>query len=129
MEYFWAIIVSIILGLIIWGIASSKIRERRVKKATEKMLPKLKQHFEAGRYYNVFVSHGRLFQRVQFMGISEPFGRKYSALPFPLCQWIVLQQEDGKRLYIKPESIRYYEDADTPTSDQAMRPTAGRSDA
>ena len=116
MEYFWAIVVSIILVMIIWGIASSKLRERRVKKATEKLLPTVKEHFEAGRHYNVFVSHGRLFQRVQFVGISEPVTRKYPSLPFPLTQWIVLQQEDGKRLYIKPESIRYYEDADTPNA-------------
>ncbi len=97
--------------LIVWGVVSAKVRERRLKKATEKMLPTLKQHFEAGRHYNVFVSHGRLFQRVHFVGISEPIRRKYASLPFPLTQWIILLQEDGRRLYIKPESIRYYEDA------------------
>ena len=113
MEYFWAGIVSIVLLLIIYGIVSSKLRQRRVRKATEAMLPKLSQHFEAGRRYNVFLSHGQLFERVQFKGISEPPGQQYSPLPFPLCQWIVLQREDGKQLYIKPESIRYYEDAET----------------
>jgi hypothetical protein len=112
MEYFWSIFVSIVLALIIWGIVSSKLRERRVKKATEAMLPRLKQHFEAGRRYNVFVSHGQLFQRVRFAGISEPYKHKFPGLPFPLCQWIVLEREDGKHLYIKPETIRYYEDAD-----------------
>lgn len=115
MEYFWSIFVSIVLVMIIWGIVSSKLRERRVKKATEAMLPRLKQHFEAGRRYNVFVSHGQLFQRVRFAGISESYKHKYPGLPFPLCQWIVLEREDGQHLYIKPETIRYYEDADAPT--------------
>jgi len=114
MEYFWAVIVSVILLMIVWGIVSSKIRDRRVKKATAKLLPKVTQHFEAGRLYNVFISHGQLFKRVRFVGISEALGHKYSPLPFPLTQWVVLQQEDGKQLYIKPESIRYYEDADAP---------------
>ena len=112
MEYFWAILASIVVLLIVYGIVSAKLSDRRVRKATEAMLPKLKQHFEAGRRYNVFLSHGHLFQGVRFKGISEPHGQRYSPLPFPLCQWIVLEREDGTHLYVKPESIRYYEDAE-----------------
>ena len=111
MEYFWAIVVSVIILLIIYGMVSSNVRQRRLKRATEAMLPSVKQHFEAGRRYNVFVSHRQLFERVLFVGVSEAFGAKYSPLPFPLTQWIVLERESGQRLYIKPESIRYYEDA------------------
>jgi len=110
MDYFWPILVSIILVLIIWGIIASKVRERRMKRAREAMLPALKQHFEAGQRYHVFLSHGQRFDRVRFLGISSAFERQTASLPFPLCQWIVLEKEDGKHLYVKPESIRYYED-------------------
>ena len=53
MEYFWAILVSVIILLIIYGMISSNVRQRRLKRATEVMLPSVKQHFEAGRRYNV----------------------------------------------------------------------------
>jgi hypothetical protein len=112
MEYFWAVIVTLVIVMIIWGIIASKLRQRRMKRATEAMLPSLKQHFEAGRRYNVFLSHGQMFERVRFLGMSEPFDRGHRSLPFPLCQWIVVERESGQQLYIKPESIRYYEDAD-----------------
>lgn len=112
MEYFWATLASIVVVLIIYGMVSSSIRKRRLKRATAAMLPTLKQHFQAGRRYNVFVSHGQLFERVLFVGISEPLDAQYSPLPFPLTQWVVVERESGQRLYIKPESIRYYEDAE-----------------
>lgn len=114
MEYFWEIFASAVFFLIVYSIISSNVRQRRLKRATEAMLPSLKQHFQTGRRYNVFVSHGQLFERVLFVGISEPFGAKYSPLPFPLTQWIILERESGQRLYIKPESIRYYEDVEGP---------------
>jgi hypothetical protein len=116
MEYFWAVFLSIILLLIIWGIVSAKIRERRMRKGTAKMLPTLEQHFEAGRQYNVFLSHGHLLQQVRFVGISQSYRHKRPGLPFPLCQSVVLEREDGKHLYIKPETIRYYEDAVPPNA-------------
>ena len=116
MDYLWPIFVSFITLLILWGIIASKLKTRRLKRAADAMLPTLKQHFVAGRRYNVYLSHGQLFERVRFLGVSESVGRDYSPLPFPLCQWIVLERESGQHLYVKPESIRYYEDADTNAS-------------
>lgn len=111
MQYFWVIIVSIILLLITWGIVSSSFRYQRLKQTRESLLPIIPQHFQAGHLYTVFLSSGQKFERVRFLGTSPEYDQPYGSLPFPLCQWIVLERENGKLLYVKPESIRYYEDS------------------
>lgn len=35
-----------------------------------------------------------------------------SYLPFHLCQWLIVEKENGKRAYLKPDTVKYYEDAD-----------------
>src|ERR1039457_4033056 len=109
----WVIIVSAVIVLIVWGIISSKLDARRLKRATDALLPTLKQQFEPNRRYHVFLSHGKRFERVRFLGISAPSELDSTSYPFPLCQWIVLQKESGERIYVRPDSIRYYEEADT----------------
>ncbi|MBV9127027.1 MAG: hypothetical protein JO117_02955 [Verrucomicrobia bacterium] len=97
--------------MFIVSMISSRLRERRIKRAVEALVPRVKQHFEVGHRYNVFLSHGQTFEQVLFVGISAPYSSRHSALPFPLTSWVILEQKSGQRLYIKPESIRYYEDA------------------
>ena len=112
MGYFWAALCSIILILIIWGILASKARKRRIRNETQKMLPKVVDHIQADHRYNIFLSHGKTLVNVRFVGISNTLNERDPDLPFPLCQWLIVEKPDGKRAYLKPESVRYYEDAD-----------------
>lgn len=32
-------------------------------------------------------------------------------LPFPLSRWLIVEKTDHKRAFIKPETVRYYEEA------------------
>jgi hypothetical protein len=111
MEVFWFILASVVVALIIYGIASSKLKDRKLRKATKDLLPALRDHIQAGKTYNVFMSHGQRFDEVRFLGLSEPYDPNNQYLPFPLAQWLILEKPDGKKIYIKPTAIRFYEDA------------------
>ena len=110
MEVFWFILASVVVVLIIYGIVSSKIKDRRLRKATRALMPALRDHIQAGKTYNVFMSHGQRFDGVKFLGLSEPYDPNNQYLPFPLAQWLILEKPDGKKIYIKPTAIRFYED-------------------
>jgi len=112
MEYFWPIFAVVVGVLICNGIISSKVKDKRLRKATRELLPALRDHIKAGKKYNVFLSHGQRFEGVTFLGLSEPYDPQNQYLPFPLAQWVILEKQDGKRVYIKPISIRFYEDAE-----------------
>jgi hypothetical protein len=110
MEVFWFILASVVVILIIYGIVSSKLKDRKLRKATRAFLPALPDHIKAGKTYNVFMTHGQRFDGVKFLGLSEPYDPNNQYLPFPLAQWLILEKSDGKKIYIKPTAIRFYED-------------------
>ena len=112
MEYFWQMIFSVVLIMIVWGIVSNKIEKRKMNKETTKIFPRISDHIKAGSEYNIFLSHGRMLTRVKFVGISVAYKADNPYLPFPLSQWLIVEKSNGKRAYLKPESVRYYEDAD-----------------
>jgi hypothetical protein len=114
MEYFWAGIVSFVLLLIVGGIISSRVKRRRIRKATEKIFPKLTDHIQADHRYNIFLGNGKTLQNVRFIGISPAHDQNNPYLPFPLCQWLIVEKENGKRAYLKPATVQFYEDADDP---------------
>jgi hypothetical protein len=125
MDYFWAVLFSIVLILIVWGIIASKIKKRRIRKETEKMLPKVVDHIQADHRYNIFLSHGKTLKNVRFIGISQTYDQRNPYLPFPLCQWLIVEKPNGKRAYLKPDSIRYYEDVgddETKNANNEMQP-------
>src|SRR5262245_44534732 len=114
MDKFWVPLISLIVLLILWGIIYSKIKNRRIRIATEKIFPKLVDHIQTDRRYNIFLSHGKTIQNVRFLGISPAHDQNNLYLPFPLCQWLIVEKSNGKRAYLKPETVKFYEDADDP---------------
>jgi hypothetical protein len=111
MEYFWAIFATTILLLILYGIISSSVRNRRIRRETASLLPTLSDHIQKDRRYNIILNNNRSLDNVLFLGVSKSYDRNVPNLPFPLCEWLVVQRSDGKKAYIKPSSVRYYEDA------------------
>ena len=112
MEYVWAAIIISVLVLILWGIIAHKITQRKLRKATAELLPTLVDHIQVGRRYNIFLSHGKMLKNVQFLGISPAHDANEVFLPFPLCQWLIVLKETGRKAYIKPQSVRYYEESE-----------------
>jgi hypothetical protein len=116
MQYFWATVVSLVLVMILYSIISSNIKNRKMRKVAGAMMPKLQDHIQADHRYNIFLSHGKSLVNVKFLGLATPYEDKNSPfLPFPLQQWLIVEKENGKKAYIKPESVRYYEDAEEQT--------------
>ena len=76
------------------------------------MLPKVADHIQVDRRYNIFLSHGKTVNNVRFVGISKTIDDRNPYLPFPLEQWLIVEKPNGKRAYLKPESVRYYEDVE-----------------
>jgi len=120
MEYFWAILISVIVILVIYGIINSKVKQRRIRRATDRIFPKVEDHIQADRRYNIFLSHGKTLQNVRFVGISPAHDQHNPYLPFPLCQWLIVEKSDGKKAYLKPETVRYYEDADDQAANNGL---------
>ncbi len=114
MEYFWAGLISLIVLWIAGAIVAGKIKNRRIRRETEKIFPRLVDHLQADRRYNIFLSHGKSLQNVKFIGISPAHDQNNPYLPFPLCQWLIVEKANGKRAYLKPDTVRFYEDADDP---------------
>lgn len=113
MEYFWAVSFTLVLGLFVYGIISSKRKQRRIRKDTEALLPRLRDHISANRRYDVTLNSGAVFKNVRFLGLSVAHSEQgHVYLPFPLSEWLVLERENGKKVYLKPTAIRYYEDSE-----------------
>ncbi len=112
MEYFWAVFASAVFVLIVWAIVMSKVKARGIRAATEKVFPRVADHIQVDRRYDIFLSHGKTLRNARFIGISRAPDPNNPSLPFPLCEWLVVEKDDGKRAYVKPMTVRYYEDAD-----------------
>jgi len=104
----WALIVGTVLVLIIYGMVSSRLRERRVRRLRREAMPIVEQSVRAGVTYNVQLTNGTLFKSVKLIGLTESKLGQFA--DFPLESWLVLELESGKRVYVKPASARYFEE-------------------
>lgn len=112
MEHFWQIFVSFIAILIGVSIVSNKIKKSKIRRETEKIFPRVADHIQVGKEYTIFLSHGKTITRAKVIGLSASREESSGFLPFPLSQWLIVEKNNGKKAYLKPESIRYYEEAD-----------------
>lgn len=104
MVEFWAVIVVVVLILVVYGIVSTKLRERRRRKAREKALPYVQDTIRVGPRYDLQLSDGRRFARVEILGTTDPQDGQ-----FPLGGWdglLVLRLENGKKAYVRQISVR-----------------------
>jgi hypothetical protein len=110
MGYVGAVIACLVLGLILFAYVSSKISDARLKRRTRKVLPEIQDFLQVNKCYKVTLSDGKILDSVTFLGISPIFGANPDYLPFPLQRWVILLRPNGKRLFLKPQAIRYYEE-------------------
>ena len=104
----WAVIVGAIVLLIVYAIVKSNLKERKQRKAREKVLPFVDETIKPGQTYNVVLSDGRKLLGVQFVGASDP-NSGVSALGG--CEgMLVLQLPTGKRAYVRQSAVRFIEE-------------------
>ena len=104
----WAVIVSVILLMVIWGIIASKLKARKRKKAREKSLPYVEDNVRPGVQYNVNLNDGRKFMAVELVGSSTIDDGQFS-----FAGWegmLVIKQADGKRVFLKQSAVRFIEE-------------------
>ena len=109
-ELAWLIIVGVIVLVIVWTYISSQVRTYRQRKAVRTLLPEVNEHLTVNKHYRVHLNNGDVLENVRFVGISRPYGRAGEYLPFPLHDWVAVESADGKRSFIKPSTIRMYDE-------------------
>lgn len=60
---FWAFIVLLVLALIIFGMVSAKLRQRKLRRLRREAMPVVSHAIRAGIVYNVFLSNGTISRR------------------------------------------------------------------
>lgn len=104
----WAFVVIAIIAMIIFSMVSSRLRERKIRRLRRELMPVVPASIRSGVYYNVFLSNGTVFKGVKVVGLTDaPLGQR---VDFPLESWLVLENPEGKAIYIKPSSARYFEE-------------------
>lgn len=105
---FWTGMVGIIVALVIYGMISSRLRQRKIERLRREAMPVVPNSVRAGVRYAVFLSNGRCFKDVTILGLTE--AKASPPVDFPLEPWLVLEQADGKRVFVKPASVRHFEE-------------------
>ncbi|MCO4837590.1 MAG: hypothetical protein KC426_05820 [Oceanospirillaceae bacterium] len=105
----WAIIVSVIILMVIYGYVSSKISDRKKKKQRQETVPEISDSIKTGINYNIHLSDGRKFENVVIVGSVEGEDEAFSFAGYEGL--LVFNQQNGKKVYLKKPSIRYIEES------------------
>lgn len=106
---FWAIIVSVVILLVIYGMASSKLHEWKLRRHRRQVLPVVSMSAKSGIVCNVCLNSGFIFKEVKIAGLTEAPAGQFA--DFLLESWLVLEHVDGKRAFVKPSAVRYIEES------------------
>lgn len=109
MEIFWAIFLTVVLTLVIWGLIKSGRDKKKNKKIAERYLKEVDDYVRAGDTYTVVLADGKRFENAKIMGYSKFHDGVLGGSHFPIGQWLVLELADGRRIFLRPHAIRYYE--------------------
>jgi hypothetical protein len=109
METVWAVIVSVILILIIYGIINSKIQKHKPVSISigNIKLKKIDDVFEPEKRYHVVINSGTKFERVKIIGFAEAVGDPYGEVVWSSRRWLVLEGPDGVRVFVSPYRIMW----------------------
>ena len=109
MSTVWAIIVSVIILMVIYGYVAAKFKARKKRIAREKSLPLVADTVRLGTKYNVHLSDGRKFIQVEFVGSALA---EDNTLPFSGWEdMLILKHDNGKKIFLKQSAVRVIEEA------------------
>jgi hypothetical protein len=113
MEMFWAIIVSVILILILYGIINSKIQNRKPVTISigNIKLKKIDDVFNPEKRYHVVINSGAKFDQVKITGFAEAVGDPHGELVWSSRRWLILEGLDGTRVFVSPYRIMWMKEA------------------
>ena len=113
MQMFWAIIVSVILILIIYGIVNSKIQKRKPVSISlgNIKLKKIDEVFDPARRYHVVINSGTKFENVKIIGFAEAVGGPDYEVVWSSRRWLILEGVDGARVFVSPYRVMWMKEA------------------
>ena len=120
-----AVICIWILILVTAVMLASKVQARRARKFREQHLPSAGELLRPGAAYDVILTSGTLLVGVRFLGLTGGTATAQSGLPGTLTDWLVFGRPDGRRLAIRPNTIRLYEEERVEAYDSPGRRSAG----
>lgn len=109
MDIFWAIIVTVILTLIVWGVIKSGREKKKNKKIAERYLREVDDYVRSGDAYTVVLADGKRFENAKIVGYSQFNDGVLAAGHFPMGKWMILELPDTRRIFLRPQAIRYFE--------------------
>jgi hypothetical protein len=122
MEIFWALFLSAVFILILAAWIQSARQKRKTKKLTERYLKEVDDYIRTGERYTVVLSDGRRFEKAKIIGYSQFSDSVMAGSYMPTGYWLVLELIDERRIYLRPGSIRYFEQPKK-TPNKAPEPT------
>lgn len=108
MSLIWAIIVSVILMLIIYGIISSKISAAKRKTEMYKAIQNSDDLILTGAIYDFHLRSGKKMPAMILVGRVTP-----NEAQSPYTGWegmVILKNGNGKRTFVKQSEIRMLEE-------------------
>ena len=109
MAEIWAVIVSVILILIIFGMIKSSREKSRNKKIAERFIQETDDFVRTGRVYSIILSDGRRLDDVTIIGYSKFNDNVMGYSNYLPGNWMILESST-KRIFVRPSAIRYYEE-------------------
>ena len=124
MELFWAIIVSVILILIIYGIINSKIQKRKPVSISigNIKLKRIDEVFDPARRYHVVINSGAKFENVKVIGFAEAVGGTDHEVVWSSRRWLILEGVDGTKVFVSPYRIMWMKEAETESDSNKTSP-------
>lgn len=113
MEIFWAIAVSVVLVLIIYGIISSRLQKRRPFSLGNIKLKKIDEVFDPAKRYDIIINSGTRFTQMKLVGFAEAVGggSNYDVV-WSSRRWLILEDPQGIRVFVNPYRIMWMKEAE-----------------
>lgn len=103
MGLFWAIIISVILALVIYGIIKSNLSEARKKKEREVFVQRTDGTIREGSKYNFHLADGKRLSDMEYLGPLPPDSRGDG---YGWGDMLVLIGGDRKKVFIRRSAVR-----------------------
>ena len=107
---FWGILVGVMLLLIIYGMISSAVNQRRARRQLKERINELPFKLESEKLYNLMLSSGRRYERVKIPGVTEGISSLGHYVSLLGDRWLVLELSK-KRIYIKENRVSIIEES------------------
>jgi len=102
----WAMVAGAMVMLIVYGIISSNIQQRRLRAERERVMPKALSSICIGSRYNVLIKGEKPFTDVEFEGVVH--NNEAGNLHFDERSF-VFKRLTGERIFLRQASVRVME--------------------